>query len=112
MRRRRSDVAVLGPPDPVLVHYSGSDPSIAPVTCIVSLHGRVPALLLCRSEERRASNGFKVLSLMTMIPKNQMTKDQGQGSLLVRDFHYILNYLLIESFDRLVESFPIESQYS
>ena len=53
-----------------------------------------------------------VLSLMTMNPKNQMRTDQGQGSLLVRASCYVLNYLLIKSFDRLVKSFLIESQYS
>ena len=42
MRRRRCNVAVRGPPDPVLVHYSGSNASIAPMTYIVCLHGRVP----------------------------------------------------------------------
>ena len=47
-----------------------------------------------------------------MNPTNQMTTDQGSGSLLVRAFSYVLNFLLIESFDRLVESFLIESQYS
>ena len=42
MRRRCSNVPVCDPPDPVLVHYSGSDASIAPVTYIVCLHRRVP----------------------------------------------------------------------
>ena len=42
MRRRRSNVPVRGPLDPVLVHYSSSDASIAPVTYTVCLHGRVP----------------------------------------------------------------------
>ena len=50
-----------------------------------------------------------LLSLMTMTT----TTVQGLGSLLVRDFRYILNYPLIESFDFcLVESFLIESQCS
>ena len=54
-----------------------------------------------------------VLSLITMNPTNQMMTDQGLGSLQVRAFRYVFNYLLIESFDfRLVESFLIESQYS
>ena len=53
-----------------------------------------------------------VVSLMMMNPKNQMTTDQGQGSLLARALCYVLNYLLIKSFDRLVESFLIESQYA
>ena len=53
-----------------------------------------------------------VLSLMTMNSTNQMTTDQGLGSLLVRAFRYVLNYLLIKSFAfSLVESFLIESQY-
>ena len=52
-----------------------------------------------------------VLSLMTINPTNQMTTDQGQGSLLVCAFCYVLNYLLIDLFDRLVESFLIDSQY-
>ena len=42
MRRRRSNVPVYGPPDPILFHYSDSNASIAPVTYIVCLHGRVP----------------------------------------------------------------------
>ena len=45
-------------------------------------------------------------------PTNQMTTDQGPGSILVCAFRYVLNHLLIESFDRLVEAFLIESQYS
>ena len=54
-----------------------------------------------------------LLSLMSMIPTNQMTTVQGPDSLLVRAFRYVLNYPLINSFDfRLVESFLIESQYS
>ena len=42
MRRRCPNVPVCGTPDPVLVHYSGSNASIAPVIYIVCLHGRVP----------------------------------------------------------------------
>ena len=42
MRCRRYSVPVRGPPNPVLVHYSSSDASIAPVTYTVCLHGRVP----------------------------------------------------------------------
>ena len=42
MCRRRSNVAVRGLLDPVLVHYSGSDNSVSPVSYIVCLHGRVP----------------------------------------------------------------------
>ena len=42
MRWRCSKVPVRGPPDPVLVHYSGNDDSIAPVTYIFCLHGWVP----------------------------------------------------------------------
>ena len=42
MSRRISNVTVRGSPDPVLVHYSGSDASIARVAYIVCLHGRVP----------------------------------------------------------------------
>ena len=53
-----------------------------------------------------------VLSLMTMNPTNQMTTVQGPGSLLVGALFYVLNYLLIKSFDRLVDSFLIELQYS
>ena len=53
-----------------------------------------------------------LLSLMTMNPTNQMMTDQVPGSLMVSAFCYVLNYLIIESFDRLVESFLIESQYS
>ena len=56
---------------------------------------------------------FSLLSIvMKMIPTNHMMMDQGPGSLLVRVFRYVLNYLLIESFDCLVESFLIELQYS
>ena len=41
---------------------------------------------------------------MTMTPTNQMTTVQGPGSLLVRAFRFVLNYLLIELFDlRLVK---------
>ena len=39
---RLPSVPVHGPPDPVLVHYSGIGASVAPVTYIVCLHGRVP----------------------------------------------------------------------
>ena len=42
MRRRRPNVPFHEPPDPILVHYSGSDASIALVTHIFCLHGRVP----------------------------------------------------------------------
>ena len=41
MCRRRPNVPVRGPPDPVLVHYSGSGDGIDRVTYIVCLHGRV-----------------------------------------------------------------------
>ena len=44
MRRRHPNVPVRGPPDPVLVHYYGSNASIAPATYIVCLHGRVPEM--------------------------------------------------------------------
>ena len=56
---------------------------------------------------------FSLLSsLVTMILTNQMTTVQGPGSLLVRAFYHVLNYLLIELFDFcLVKSFLIESQY-
>ena len=40
---RHPIVPVPEPPDPVRVHYSGSDDSIYPVTYIVCLHGQVPA---------------------------------------------------------------------
>ena len=39
---RRLNVPVRGPPDPVLVHYSGSGDGIDQVTYIVYLHGQVP----------------------------------------------------------------------
>ena len=53
-----------------------------------------------------------LLSLMTMTPTNQMTTVQGPGSLPVREFCYVLNYPLIESFYFcLVESYLVESQY-
>ena len=42
MRWRHPNVPVREPPDPVLVHYSGRDVSVALVTFIVCLHGRVP----------------------------------------------------------------------
>ena len=42
MRRRRSNVAVRRPLDPILVGYSGSDASFSPVTYIASLRWRVP----------------------------------------------------------------------
>ena len=42
MHRRLSNVPIRGSPDPVLVHYAGSDASITTVTYIVCLHGRVP----------------------------------------------------------------------
>ena len=42
MRWRHPDVPVCGPPDPVLVHYSGSGYGIDRVTYIVCLHGQVP----------------------------------------------------------------------
>ena len=59
----------------------------------------------------RASFSF-LLSLMTMTPTNKRTTVQGSGSLLVRDFCYVLNYPLIKSFDcHLVESYLVESQY-
>ena len=53
-----------------------------------------------------------LLSPITMTLTNQMTTVQGPGSLMVRDFRYVLNYPLIELFDcRLVESYLVESQY-
>ena len=42
MRRRHPIVPVCAPPDPILVHYSGSDDSIDRVTYIVCLYGRLP----------------------------------------------------------------------
>ena len=42
----------------------------------------------------------------TRLEKNQMTTVQGLGSILVRDFCYVLNYPLIESFDSLESSYP------
>ena len=39
---RRPNVPVRGLPDPILVHYSGSDDGMDRVTYIVCLHGRVP----------------------------------------------------------------------
>ena len=54
-----------------------------------------------------------VLSLMMTNLTNQMITDQGLGSLQVCAFWYVLNYLLIKSFDfRLVESSLIKYQYS
>ena len=53
-----------------------------------------------------------LLSPITGTPTNQMTMVQGPGSLPVRSFRYVLNYLLIESFYCcLVESYVVESQY-
>ena len=56
---------------------------------------------------------FSLLSSpMTTTPTNQMTTVQGLGSLLVRDFRYVLNYPLIESFDFcLVDSYVVEPKY-
>ena len=42
MSRRRSNVARLGPPDPVLVRYAGSDAAASSVSYIVCINGRVP----------------------------------------------------------------------
>ena len=42
MHRRRPNVPVRGSPDPILVHYSGSDDSIDRVTYILCMNGRVP----------------------------------------------------------------------
>ena len=42
MRRRHFNVPVRGPPNPVLVHYSGSGDGIDRVTYIVCLRVRVP----------------------------------------------------------------------
>ena len=42
INRHRSIIPVHGCSDIVLVHYSGSDASIAPMTYIVCLHGWVP----------------------------------------------------------------------
>ena len=42
MCRRRPNVPVRGPLDPVLVHYFDSGDGINRVTYIVSLHGRLP----------------------------------------------------------------------
>ena len=44
MRPHHPIIPVQGPPDPIRVHYPGSDVSIAPVTYIVCLHGRVPEI--------------------------------------------------------------------
>ena len=42
MSRRRSNVARLGTPDPVLVFYAGSDAAAPSVSYIVCINGRVP----------------------------------------------------------------------
>ena len=42
MSRRRSNVARLGPPDPVFVRYPGSDTAASSIKYIVCLNGRVP----------------------------------------------------------------------
>ena len=42
MSRRRSNVARLGPPDPVLVRYPGSDAAASSVKYIVCIYGRLP----------------------------------------------------------------------
>ena len=42
MSRRRSNVARLGPPDPVFVRYPGSDAAASSVKYIVCLNGQVP----------------------------------------------------------------------
>ena len=42
MSRRRSNVARLGTPDPVLVSYAGSDAATPSVSYIVCINGRVP----------------------------------------------------------------------
>ena len=53
-----------------------------------------------------------LLSLMTMTTTNQMRTVQGLGYFPVLMFCYVLNYLLIESFDCcLGESYLVESQY-
>ena len=53
-----------------------------------------------------------LLSPVMMTTTNQMTTVQGLGYFLVCTFHYVLNYLLIKSFDCcLVESYLVESQY-
>ena len=44
MCRRHYNVAERGPPDTILVHYSGSDAAIALVTYIICLHGWVPKM--------------------------------------------------------------------
>ena len=55
---------------------------------------------------------YLLLSLMTMTTMNETTTVQGPGSLLVRDFRYVLNYPLIEPFYcLLVESYLVEYQY-
>ena len=58
-------------------------------------------------------NFFLFLSLMTMTPTNKMTTVQGMGSLLVRDFRYVLKYSLIGSFGfNLVEPYLVDTHYS
>ena len=53
-----------------------------------------------------------LLSPMTMTLMNQMTTVQGPGSLPSRVFGYVLNYLLIKSFDCCIaEYYLVESQY-
>ena len=42
MSRRRSNVARLGPPDPVFVRYPGSDAASSSVSYILCINGRVP----------------------------------------------------------------------
>ena len=42
MSHRRSNVARLGPPDPVLVRYAGSDAAAPLVSYILCINGRVP----------------------------------------------------------------------
>ena len=42
MSRRRSNVAGLGNPDPVLVRYAGNDAATPLVSYIVCINGRVP----------------------------------------------------------------------
>ena len=112
--------------DPSLMEYS--DSSGVSYICVVYVYndchqtnqnhcskmvGRVIFLMLTPLFLLRGIIFFLLSSLMTMIPKNQMTTVQGPGSLLVRAFHHVLNYPLIESFYfRLVELFLIESQYS
>ena len=92
----------------------------ASFTYIVTVIGRIRIIARRTSHLFDAYDAFSsfcfsfsfVLSLMTMDLINHMDMDQGPGSLLVCTFCYGLNFLMIESFDRLVESFLIESQYS